>query len=281
MIWYDGRLIADDTVPLNANDRALRHGIGLFETLRTWHGRPLLLHRHLGRLLHSARTLGFPLDEAALPDENAARQLLAASSDLPADAMLRITLSGGTPDHKPSSRAWMTAHPLPVAPPPAEGLRISTTARLEVARTDPLTRHKILAYWPRQRVMDEARAQGADEALAWTADGRVWEGMTSNLFVIRDGALLTPPLSGPVLPGVMRSVVIERAADREKTVREVELVLSDLVYADGLFLTNAVRAIRRVSQVGEHTMPPRQPGDVIDQLDGALQDWLHAGGDLT
>jgi branched-subunit amino acid aminotransferase/4-amino-4-deoxychorismate lyase len=280
MIWCHGRLDPDDRVSLSINDRALRHGIGLFETLRTWHGRPLLLQRHLRRLVHSARTLGFPLDEAALPDENAVRQLLAASSDLPADAMLRISLSGGTPDHERSCRVWMTAQPLPVAPPPAEGLRISTTARLEVARTDPLTRHKILAYWPRQRVMDEARAQGADEALAWTSEGRVWEAMASSLFVIRDGTLLTPPLSGPVLPGVMRSVVIERAADLKKTVHEVELVLSDLEHADGLFLTNAVRAIRRVSQVGEHSMPPRQPGDVIDQLDGTLQGWLHAGGDL-
>ena len=105
MIWVRGRIVPDDALAISVLDRTFEHGLGLFETLRTWSGQPTLLPRHLDRLTRSAAELGLPYDREALPDREAVRALLAADGRA-ADAMLRITLSGGTSESS-GSTLWM------------------------------------------------------------------------------------------------------------------------------------------------------------------------------
>ena len=62
MIWVDGKIVDDNELKISASDRAFEHGLGLFETLRTWHGGAPLLERHLDRMERSARALGLPFD---------------------------------------------------------------------------------------------------------------------------------------------------------------------------------------------------------------------------
>src|SRR5271166_3903504 len=98
MIWAWGELVADDALMVSALDRTFEHGLGLFETFRTWNGHPTLLDRHLERMERSAGELGLALDPKQLPDARAVEELIAAStSSLAAgdDARLRLTLSGG------------------------------------------------------------------------------------------------------------------------------------------------------------------------------------------
>src|SRR3954467_8865513 len=94
MIWVHGQVVADEALTISALDRTFEHGLGLFETFRTWNGHPTLLGRHLERLRRSARELGLPLDPAQLPDEGAVANLLRAEGGA-GDVMLRITMSGG------------------------------------------------------------------------------------------------------------------------------------------------------------------------------------------
>ena len=68
MIWVRGRIVPDDALAISVLDRTFEHGLGLFETLRTWSGQPTLLPRHLDRLTRSAAELGLPHDREALPD---------------------------------------------------------------------------------------------------------------------------------------------------------------------------------------------------------------------
>ncbi len=81
MIWVAGRIVPDDELKVSVLDRTFEHGLGLFETLRTWNGRAVLLGRHLARLSRSAEELGLPLDPAALPDAGAVADLLRAERD--------------------------------------------------------------------------------------------------------------------------------------------------------------------------------------------------------
>jgi branched-subunit amino acid aminotransferase/4-amino-4-deoxychorismate lyase len=94
MIWVGGRIVPDDALRISALDRTFEHGLGLFETLRTWDGHATLLGRHLDRMADSARQLRLPLDPAALPDADAVAALLRADGAA-GDATLRITLTGG------------------------------------------------------------------------------------------------------------------------------------------------------------------------------------------
>src|SRR5690242_10680759 len=111
MIWVRGTIVPDEALTISALDRTFEHGLGLFETLRTWCGRPVLLERHLNRLKESAGMLLLQRHGLALPDANAVAALIDAEG-IEGDALLRITMSGGGTEAG-SSVVWMRAVPLP------------------------------------------------------------------------------------------------------------------------------------------------------------------------
>ena len=117
MLWARGELVHDDALSVSVLDRTFEHGLGLFETFRTWNGHPTLLDRHIERLKASACALGLPLGPGQLPGSRDVVELIAANLDvLPAgqDARVRITLSGGLATTPSSgSLLWMSAGPCP------------------------------------------------------------------------------------------------------------------------------------------------------------------------
>lgn len=267
MIWHRGGIVADDSLRISVSDRAFEHGLGLFETLRTWNGRPTLLLRHLERLTRSARELGIPLDVGDLPGPNDVQALLAADGR-EGDAALRITLSGGTSADS-GSMLWMRSSPLPPSTP-AEGYRLGT---IGPARQDPLTAFKSLNYWPYRLLFERARAEGCDEALLVDRHGKVLEGSRTNVFFVIDGRLTTPPVDGRILPGVMRGLVVERARVLGIEVDEEALgPLDRRLRPEEMFLTNALRGIVPVGLWGKAYFPV--PGPTTERLQDDVADWL-------
>jgi branched-subunit amino acid aminotransferase/4-amino-4-deoxychorismate lyase len=282
MIWVGGRVVPDDELRISVLDRTFEHGLGLFETFRTWDGHPTLLPRHLERMTQSALALGLPLDPAALPNADAVAALLEADR-VKGDALLRITLSGGLSESG-GSTVWMRSGPLP-APPPDGGIAIAA-GRLVLAGDDPLTRHKTLNYWPRRLAFEEARRRGFDEVLARTPDGRFCEGSRTNLFLIEGETLRAPSRAGPILPGVMRGLVLEQARRLPLSIDvDAEVSWSRLGRAEEVFLTNSVRGILPVARAGDLGPHPRLPGFTwsapgpwTQRLWGEISDWLRQGG---
>jgi branched-chain amino acid aminotransferase len=277
MLWVRGELVRDDALTVSVLDRTFEHGLGLFETFRTWNGHPTLLERHVERLKASARALGLSLEPGQLPDCRAVVELIAASRDvIPAghDARVRITLSGGLATTPPSgSLLWMTAGPLP-APHPSAGVIISKS--FEVAADDPLARHKTLNYWRRRIAHSEAIAAGADEILCATHDGCICETSRSNIFLVEGGRLFTPTLDGPLLPGVMRQVVLEKAGEAGLEVEEASLPVERIRRADEAFLTNSLRGTLPVAQLIGVEL--QAPGLITRQLWDCVLPWLERGG---
>jgi branched-chain amino acid aminotransferase len=273
MIWAAGRVLRDDALTIGVLDRTFEHGLGLFETLRTWNRRATLLDRHLARLARSAESLGIPLDRAALPGAEAVAELL-GEAGIEADALLRITLTGGLSDSG-GSTLWMRAASLP-------SRREATGAAVDlgswrVDRDDRLARHKSLNYWARRIAYDGARERGLDEVVSRTADGCLWEGSRTNLFLVVGDRLVTPTLDGPIVPGVMRALVLERAAALPLEVAERGEVKFDDVRAAGeVFLTNSVRGLIPVARAGE--LEWESPGPVCRRLQVLVSEWLLAGG---
>ena len=108
MIWVRGEIVPDDALRISVLDRTFEHGLGLFETFRTWNGHPTLLSRHLERLCALGRELGLPLEPGHLPDAAAVLRLGEASGvSGREDIRLRITLSGGL-----ANRRWTRNHAL-------------------------------------------------------------------------------------------------------------------------------------------------------------------------
>jgi branched-chain amino acid aminotransferase len=277
MLWARGELVQDHALSVSVLDRTFEHGLGLFETFRTWNGHPTLLERHVERLKESARALGLPLEPDQLPGSRDVALLIAANRDvLPPghDARLRITLSGGlatTPSA--GSLLWMTAGPLP-SPHPTPGVIISGPFR--VSADDPLARHKTLNYWRRRIAHADAVAAGADEVICVTHDGFLCEASRSNLFLVEDGRLSTPSLGGPLLPGIMRRLVLEKAKQVGLEVEEVSLPVERIKRAAEAFLTNSVRGVIPVAHLMGVELAA--PGRMTLQLWNHVLPWLEMGG---
>jgi branched-subunit amino acid aminotransferase/4-amino-4-deoxychorismate lyase len=168
-----------------------------------------------------------------------------------------------------------------------EGGALISLGPWEVAHTDPLSRHKTLNYWSKRRAFEAAQRLGFDEILSATVQGFCfWEGSRTNLFVVKRDVLITPSLEGPVLPGVMRGLVLELARERRWSAREEsDLSRAMLRQADEVFLTNSVRGIIPVARaqspvwrdLGPWSWPV--PGPWTQRLSTLVDDWLRSGGD--
>ena len=273
MIWSAGAILPDDGLAIPVADRTFEHGLGLFETLRTWGGRPSLLDAHNARMLRSAEALGLPIDPASLPDLGAVAHLLRAEG-IAGDRMLRVTASGGTASGK--SVVWMRSAPLP-EPIHEDGASLLLDA-WKINPDDSMARHKSLNYWSRRLAHEEARRRGFDESLSGTAENHAgdfyYEGSRANLFLVMDWRFGIGPLgigrptiftaseAGPIVPGIMRRLVLDVARELPVEVEEVEGLNAEWLDGRGeVFLTNSVREIipvRRAVLAGnglEYTWP--------------------------
>ncbi|MGO9463026.1 MAG: aminotransferase class IV [Isosphaeraceae bacterium] len=279
MIWFRGEIWSDDALKLSVLDRTFEHGLGLFETSRTWNGHPTLLSRHRERMLHSARELGLAIEPTQFPDASAVAALVQASQGTLGpepcrDHRLRITLSGGA--SSPTQRGgalWMTMGRLPA---PLAGSGAVITRSIQVAIDDPLARHKTLNYWRKRFAYETALADGSDEVLCMTPSGLVCEGTRSNLFVVAAGRLWTPSALGPLLPGIMRGLVLEQAVRLGIETVEAPLPFEQLAMADEAFLTNSVRGVAPIGALMDHQFAA--PGPVTSRLWEAILPWLESGG---
>jgi branched-subunit amino acid aminotransferase/4-amino-4-deoxychorismate lyase len=282
MIWVRGQVAPDEALRVSALDRTFEHGLGLFETFRTWNGHATLLRRHLERMQASARALELRLDPSQLPDEQDVAALLLAGATVTgaagtSDLRCRITCSGGTAgDSSASSIVWMTARPLP---PPLRQGGARITGSIQVATDDPLARHKTLNYWRKRIAHQQAVRGGSDEVLCTTHDRRICEGSCSNLFLVVGQRIWTPGLDDPLLPGVMRLLVLETAARIGIEAREGSLTFAHLATADEAFLTNSVRGLVPVGHLLGHELAA--PGELTRRLWNEVLQWLESGGDAT
>lgn len=258
MLWYDGHLVSRKQLRLDPGDRGLLLGDGIFETLLAGEGRIEHLELHLERLRNSATMLGIPLpyDAAGMQDGLAA--LLVANRLTAGLAAMRITLTRGPgrrgllPPDAPQPHLLMTAI---TYHPPAEE---SFAARIVAIRRNegsPLSRIKSLNYLDNVLALQEAVAGGADEALLRNNAGQICGGSRNNLFVVRGGYLITPPIADGVLDGIKRRVILDCARRIGCPVAEESLSPMDLLSVDEAFFSNSLMGIKPVHRIDERVLP--------------------------
>ena len=263
---------ADPTAPLlSPFDRGFTLADGLFETLRCYGGVPFRLERHLERLRVGALALDLALPLALERTVDQALDEARAAGLL--DAVLRVTISrgAGTPGVAPPLDAEPTTvvavHPLPRFAPTlyTAGLtaQVATGRRNERAQTAGL---KTLAYTDAVAALAEARRAGADEAIFLDTAEHLSEATASNVFLMRDGTLVTPPLSCGVLAGVTRAAVLELVAGTVLPHEESTATLGDLHQASEAFVTSSVREIVPLVQVAGRPIGDGTPGPVTRRL---------------
>ncbi|MES9524192.1 aminotransferase class IV [Streptomyces capoamus] len=253
-IWLDGELRDARSARVSALDHGLTVGDGVFETVKAVDGAPFALTRHLDRLTRSARGLGLPD-----PDHDEVRR--ACTAVLAADPVplgrLRITYTGG---HGPLGVGRGEHGPTLMVAVGATNRRPDSTAVVTVPWTrnerGALAGVKTTSYAENIVALARAHQSGASEALFGNTVGQLCEGTGSNVFVVLDGEIHTPPVSSGCLPGVTRALVIEWTG-----AHETDLPLDVLRRADEIFLTSTLRDVQAVQQADDRELPGA-PGPV-------------------
>ena len=255
VVWIDGALVPAAQARVSAFDRGLLLGDGVFETIRAVGAVPLAARRHLARLRRSAEGVGIdlPYDEGEL---RAAMAAVLERMDAP-EARVRITVTAGVgalgPVRDGAAPTVLVAAGV-LEPPPA------TTAVCTVPwpsnERSPLAGVKSTSRGEGVVALAHARARGCSEALHADTAGRLCEGTASNMFLVLDGALVTPSLATGCLPGVTRELVLEWGTAAGLPLREATIPLDDFRTAEHAAVTSATRGIVPVAALDGRELRP-------------------------
>lgn len=288
VVNVDGALVPPEQATVSVLDRGFLYGDSVYEVVRTYGRRPFELDAHLQRLERSAERLGLALPwGGARTRRELARTLAAFPPPGPPDpaaapwnqgqVSLRVVMTRGAgelgldPALATGPRAIVIASPL--AAPPLAAYRAGVACRIVGVRhespgaVDPGA--KTGAHLANVLAVREARQAGAHEALLLGAGGEVTEGASSNVFAVRGGELVTPPLAAGILAGVTRGLVLQLAREAGLPAREARLRPEDLAAADELFITSTAREVLPVTALDGRPVGDGRVGPATTRL-GAL-----------
>jgi branched-chain amino acid aminotransferase len=265
ILWLNGQLVPASDARVSPFDHGLLVGDGAFETLRVYDGVPFAWSRHHERLTRSAGGLGL-----GVPSSNelrAAVDAVLAANDL-TDARLRLTVTGG-PSPPGSERADVPPTVLVIAAPPTP-----FPATVDVV-TVPWTRNergavaglKTTSYAENVRALAYAQEHGAGEAIFRNTRGELCEATGSNVFVVREGVVRTPPGSAGCLLGVTRALVLELCAEYGISAGEASLAPAALGEADEAFVTSSTREVQPIAHTDSSALPAA-PGPTTEKIAG-------------
>ena len=273
-VFLNDKLLEAEDARISVADAGFLYGAGLFETMRAQNGTVFCLEDHLDRLLFSVAKLGFhmPQDRASL--STAIDSVLQANQLQ--EARLRLTISAGSvtaASDEPVPSLLITATKLQAYP--EEYYRDGVIVVLCPYRqnpADPAAGHKSTSYFSRMLALQQARSQKAAEALWFTTEGNLAEGCISNVFLVKDGKLFTPPLDTPVLPGVARATVCKIAQKNKLELVEQALRIDDLLGAHEVFISNVIMKVMPVVAIEKHTVGAGTVGPVTEDLKHSFND---------
>lgn len=254
-IWLNGELYDPERAMVSVMDHGILVGDGVFETIKAVGGEPFALTRHLQRLARSAAGLGLPEPDLEALGRGVT-DVLAAAPGWPL-ARVRITCTSG-PGPLGSDRG-------------PDGPTLSIVAAEQ--RPFPATGDVVVVPWPRNErgalvglktisyadnalALAHAKERGGGEAVFGNLAGNLCEGTGSNVFVVRDGRLITPPLSSGCLAGVTRALVLEWYGGEEQ-----DLPLAEFSGVEEAFLTSTTRDVQPIRAVDGAVLPDA-PGPI-------------------
>jgi branched-chain amino acid aminotransferase len=273
----NGRVFDQEHAVISVFDHGFLYGEGVYETLRTYNGEPFLFERHMDRLRKSAGMLALevPLTDADIDARFRDTMRTARLGDRPdREAYLRILVTRGIGELTYDPAACPTPSVVvivkPHVNPPAEvfekGVRVALVpiVRNHPGSVNPLIKSNNLLN--NALAMQEAFRRGGFEGVMRNYRGELAECTQSNLFIVKDGAALTPPVDAGLLPGITRAFLFEVGAEAGIAVHEAVLKDADLFAADEAFLTSTTREVTPIVRVDDRTIGAGVPGPMTLDL---------------
>jgi branched-chain amino acid aminotransferase len=279
IVNIDGTLFSPDEAKISVFDHGFLYGDNIYEAMRTYRGKIFLIERHLFRLEASANmiNLNLPLNQADF-QRQIERTVSAGGNN---ESYIRMIVTRGkgaiTLDMDSSERASYVIIVKSLEQFPREfyqrGVKL---AMVSIRRNDRQTLNpriksgnllnNVLAYM-------QAKSEGAFEGILCNLAGYVTEATSSNVFLVKNGKLITPSLDAGLLSGVTRGLVLELAASQQIPIEERNVLPDELLLCDECFITSTTKAVLPVNQIGE-TRLPEAPGVVTRQIMDAYRKFV-------
>ncbi len=272
VVMINGETVSPDRAFISVYDRGFLYGDSVFEVLRTYDGVPFAVDEHVERLFASAARvfIHVPVSPADLREEI----LHATAQSKTGNNVVRVHVTRGVAplglDPTEANCPMRVVLVEPVKPPPASdychGIAVS------LARTERVTDHssaagaKVANYLVSLLALREAFVAGAKEAIIVDGRGRVLEGTSSNVFVVKDGVLMTPPDTEGILPGITRRYLLQAAETLEVPIRITTITTGDLLTGDEAFVSSTVREVLPVVRVDNEPIGDGQVGTLTRAL---------------
>ena len=273
MIYIDGKFYPKSEAKISVYDHGLLYGDGVFEGIRAYNGVVFHLKEHLDRLYKSAHPifLKIPLTKTELSE--AVLETLRKNNLK--DAYIRLVVTRGVGDLGLDPRKCPKATIIIITEPQ---LQLHSPEKLENGISTVIT-------WVRRNSVDsathemkslnylnsilgkiEANNIGADEAICLDKTGYVCEGVGENIFIVRDGKLLTPPLSSGALDGITRTLIIRLAKKLGIEIIERNITPNELFTADEVFFTGTAAEVAPIREVNKRVIGSGKPGPVTKRI---------------
>jgi branched-chain amino acid aminotransferase len=282
-VYIDGKYYAKEDAKISVYDHGLLYGDGVFEGMRSYRGVVFRLTEHLERLWNSAKAirLEIPLTKSQLAD--AVNQTLQRNKLQDAYIRLVVTRGAGSlgldPNRTQNPQVIIITDHITLYPDEfyQNGLQIVTvsTIRNHPAALSP--RIKSLNYLNNILAKIEGQQAGCVEALMLNHKGEIAECTGDNIFLVRKGVVLTPPIDAGILEGITRQAVIDLAVAAGIPIRELPLTKHDVYIADECFLTGSAAEIIPVVKVDSRTIGDGRPGPITRQLTSAFHELIRSG----
>jgi branched-chain amino acid aminotransferase len=254
---FNGKLLKPETGIITANNRGLRFGDGLFETIKSINGQLEFVDEHFARLWKGLKVLQFTIPKQFTPDylEQEIQTLLKKNGH---DKIARVRLTvfrgdGGlydATDHKPNYLIQSWALPDETGSWNSNGLVVGIYTDVKKS-CDILSNLKHNNFLPYAMGALHAKNEKWNDAVLLNTEGRLCDTTIANIFLIKDEVVYTPALAEGCIAGVMRANLIEKLTDAGYKLVEGKLSVIELLHADEVFLTNSVYNMRWVQSVGD------------------------------
>jgi branched-chain amino acid aminotransferase len=284
-IYIDGKFYDEKNAKVSVLDHGLLYGDGVFEGIRAYHGRVFKLAEHIDRLFYSAKAilLEIPMTHAELMKAVVA----SCRQNKLKDGYIRLVVTRGVGTLGLSPRACkqpsviiiagkIQLYPVELYQKGLEIITVPTTRNLHSALNPAI---KSLNYLNNILAKIEALNGGCEEAVMLNAEGYVAECTGDNIFIVKAGQLLTPPLSAGALYGITRGSVMDLARGNGMTVTEPNLTRYDLFNADECFLTGTGAEIISVVKIDGRVIGNGKPGPFTGKLTAQYHELTKSSGE--
>ncbi|MCJ7614172.1 branched-chain-amino-acid transaminase [Candidatus Bathyarchaeota archaeon] len=278
LIYVDGKYYPKSEAKISVYDHGLLYGDGVFEGIRAYNGVVFKLKEHIDRLYKSAHPifLKIPLTKEQLTEA----VLETLRKNKLTNAYIRLVVTRGVGDLGLDPRKCPKATIIIITEPllqlhSAEKVENGINTIITWVKRNPVDSQtheiKSLNYLNSILGKIEANNIGADEAICLDKTGYVCEGVGENIFIVRDGKLLTPPLSSGALDGITRALIIRLAKKLGIEVTEQNITPNELFNADEVFFTGTAAEVAPIREVNKRSIGSGKPGPVTRRIMQAFE----------